>query len=428
MIGVLEIRQSPNQTRQVEGTPELDAGIEELAQSIRENGLVEPLVVRRGMVEGGPGLHVELIAGHRRLAACKRAGLGVVPCYVRDVDGAAAADLTVIENLQRRDLTPIEEAAGVARLLELRGEDAGRYEAVAASLGKSVRWVFRRASLARLTVAWRSQAEKYGLSAAYLEKVARLPAAVQAEVLKGLGEDYGVWARGGDMAVLEEEILVSTRELSRAPWAGCGLEKVCGGCGDRSDAQADLFEDMEGAPRCLNKVCFERKLAEFVRAAKKQLAAKHATVMEAPTKSAYLYSEKKDAGHTVPVLITEGSKAGALLWAPSKQEAEAVKAGAKPQGPDEEEKESLAYVRAVCACIENAGPVWDEAQGRAVPVGVIVALAVSCGVNALAVDAGTHAEPMKINRGLSICKKLHGYETILVTLWMAARKQAAKEL
>lgn len=352
----------------------------------------------------------------------------MAPCYPVAANEEQAADMTVIENLQRRDLTPIEEAWGVARLLELRGDDAGRYEAVAASLGKSVRWVFRRASLARLTVAWRSQAEKHGLSAAYLEKVARLPAAVQAEVLKGLGEDDGVWARGGDMAVLEEEILVSTRELSRAPWAGCGLEKVCGGCGERSDAQADLFEDMEGAPRCLNRVCYEQKLKDFVRVAKKQLAAKHATVMEAPTKSAYLYSEKKDAGHTVPVLITEGSKAGSLLWAPSKQEAAAVKAGAKPQGPTEEELESLAYVRAVCACIEHAGPVWDKENGRWATSHIVVALAMSCGVNAFAVDAGTHEDPVKINRALSISKKLHGYEDDFETLWMASRKQIAKEL
>ena len=85
----------------------------ELADSIREQGVVEPLVVRP--LKGG---RFEIIAGERRWRASQLAGLPDVPCVVREYSDEEAAAVTLIENLQREDLTPIEEAVAFRRMVE----------------------------------------------------------------------------------------------------------------------------------------------------------------------------------------------------------------------------------------------------------------------------------------------------------------------
>ena len=89
-----------------------DDSLNELAESIRENGIMQPLVVRPR--EGG----YELIAGERRWRAAQMAGLARVPIVIRDVDDRTALELALVENLQRENLDPIEEARGYAQLME----------------------------------------------------------------------------------------------------------------------------------------------------------------------------------------------------------------------------------------------------------------------------------------------------------------------
>jgi ParB family chromosome partitioning protein len=89
-----------------------DAKIQELASSIREKGIIQPLIVR----ETDEGY--ELIAGERRLRAAKLAGLPSVPAVIRDVADAEALELALIENIQRENLNPIEEAQAYQRLIE----------------------------------------------------------------------------------------------------------------------------------------------------------------------------------------------------------------------------------------------------------------------------------------------------------------------
>jgi ParB family chromosome partitioning protein len=102
--------------------------LQELADSIRERGIVQPLIVRE---QGGL---FELIAGERRLRAAQLLGLTEVPVLVRQADDRAVLEMALIENLQREDLNPIEEAQGYAQLIsqfQLTQED------VAAKVGKS---------------------------------------------------------------------------------------------------------------------------------------------------------------------------------------------------------------------------------------------------------------------------------------------------
>ena len=105
-----------------------EAKIEELASSIRNQGIIQPLVVRRN----GDGY--ELIAGERRWRAAMRAGLTHVPIVVRDASDHEALQLALVENLQREDLNPIEEANGYRRLLD---EFHWSQEEMAEKVGKS---------------------------------------------------------------------------------------------------------------------------------------------------------------------------------------------------------------------------------------------------------------------------------------------------
>jgi ParB family transcriptional regulator, chromosome partitioning protein len=92
-----------------------DAGLAEMVDSIREQGIIQPLVVRRS----GDGF--EIIAGERRWRAAQLAGLKEVPVVIKDATSAEAFELAIVENIQREDLNPVELAQAFERLIEERG-------------------------------------------------------------------------------------------------------------------------------------------------------------------------------------------------------------------------------------------------------------------------------------------------------------------
>ncbi len=104
-------------------------GLQELAESIREQGIMQPLLVR----EVAPGKY-EIIAGERRFRAAQLAGLSAVPVLISMADDRAAAAMALIENMQREDLNPLEESQGLARLI---AEFGFTHEAAAKAVGKS---------------------------------------------------------------------------------------------------------------------------------------------------------------------------------------------------------------------------------------------------------------------------------------------------
>jgi len=106
-----------------------EASLEELADSIREQGIMQPILVRP--VDGG---RFEIIAGERRWRAAQRAGLAEIPVLVKSVPDQAALALALIENIQREDLNPLEEAQGLQRLI---GEFGLTHEAAAKAVGRS---------------------------------------------------------------------------------------------------------------------------------------------------------------------------------------------------------------------------------------------------------------------------------------------------
>jgi ParB family chromosome partitioning protein len=106
-----------------------DASLADLANSIREQGIMQPILVRP--VEGGG---FEIIAGERRWRAAQRAGLAAVPALVKSVPDQAALALALIENIQREDLNPLEEAQGLQRLID---EFGLTHDAAAKAVGRS---------------------------------------------------------------------------------------------------------------------------------------------------------------------------------------------------------------------------------------------------------------------------------------------------
>ena len=106
-----------------------NASLDELALSIREQGVMQPILVRP--VEGG---RFEIIAGERRWRAAQRAGLADIPAQVREVPDQSALAMALIENIQREDLNPLEEAQGLARLI---AEFGLTHDAAVKAVGRS---------------------------------------------------------------------------------------------------------------------------------------------------------------------------------------------------------------------------------------------------------------------------------------------------
>jgi ParB family chromosome partitioning protein len=122
MVSIDQIDPNRNQPRQVMGD------LSELIASIQEKGVIEPLIVRQR------GERFQIIAGERRYQASVQAGLRELPVIVRDVDDTEVIELALIENLQRKDLTPFEEAEA---LESLAGRSGYTHEDLARRLGRS---------------------------------------------------------------------------------------------------------------------------------------------------------------------------------------------------------------------------------------------------------------------------------------------------
>jgi ParB family transcriptional regulator, chromosome partitioning protein len=125
-IALAAIRPLPGQPRRHFD----DAAIAELAESIRTRGLLQPIIVR----PAPDGSGYQLVAGERRWRAAQRAGLHDIPALVRALDDSATYEIALVENIQRQDLSAIEEAQGFRRLI---ADFAHSQEALAALVGKS---------------------------------------------------------------------------------------------------------------------------------------------------------------------------------------------------------------------------------------------------------------------------------------------------
>ncbi|MET3106930.1 ParB family chromosome partitioning protein [Oxalobacteraceae bacterium GrIS 2.11] len=111
-----------------------EGALTELAASIKAQGVMQPILVRPIAAQNGSAVKYEIIAGERRYRASRLAGLTEVPVLVKDVDDLAAAAMALIENIQREDLNPLEEAQGIQRLIQ---DFSFTHEQAAQAVGRS---------------------------------------------------------------------------------------------------------------------------------------------------------------------------------------------------------------------------------------------------------------------------------------------------
>ena len=111
-----------------------EGALNDLADSIREQGVMQPILIRPINDESSNGKHYEIIAGERRFRAAQIAGMKEIPAIVKHVDDKAAAAIALIENIQREDLNPLEEAVGIQRLIN---DFNFTHEQAAHSVGRS---------------------------------------------------------------------------------------------------------------------------------------------------------------------------------------------------------------------------------------------------------------------------------------------------
>jgi ParB family chromosome partitioning protein len=154
------------------GQPRSDFGnLSDLVESIKEKGVLEPLLVRPSDVGG----RFMIIAGERRYRASLEAGLSEVPCIELDVDEKEVAEISLIENLQRKDLTPFEEADGLHSLAERFGYT---HEEIAKRIGKSRTSITEVLSLALMPAPVRDECRRADITAkSMLLQIVRQPTA-----------------------------------------------------------------------------------------------------------------------------------------------------------------------------------------------------------------------------------------------------------
>ena len=160
-INVDQISPNPAQPRRNFDGQEL----ENLSRSIRASGLIQPITVRKAAAG------YELIAGERRLRACKLAGMATVPCIVNDCSADASAVMAMTENLQRQDLDMFEEAEGIRKLIEMWNVTQ---EEAAYRLGKNQSTIANKLRLLRLSEKERRRISDAGLTERHARALVRI--------------------------------------------------------------------------------------------------------------------------------------------------------------------------------------------------------------------------------------------------------------
>jgi ParB/RepB/Spo0J family partition protein len=267
-----------------------EAALGELVDSIRAVGISQPLIVRPEPLDGLVEKRFEIVAGHRRFKAATLAELEEVPCIVRELNDADARDLALIDNLQRVDVPPMEEAEAFGELLaRMTG-----IPAVAMRVGKDLAYVTKRLKLLSLTPWSRDALRGRLITIDHALLLARLGAEDQNQALKWCLDpnagpkkpvdkqieeslkyvkDEGRYRTWEPVSVvrLKEHIEQSTgRKLARAPWSLEDAALVpeaaaCNACPSNTKANTSLFGDLDiEEATCADGSCFQAKTAAFV--------------------------------------------------------------------------------------------------------------------------------------------------------------------
>ena len=230
IVGIEEVHPAPSQPRKAFD----DVKLNELATSIRNQGLIQPLVVRNR--DHGLGGGYEIIAGERRWRAAQRAGLHTIPVVVREVAPDRAFELAMVENLQREDLNPIEEAEGFERLIR---EFDYTQESLASRIGKDRSSVANALRLLRLPPAVRNMVIDGRLSMGHARAILGLEASGDTPTSAAENmERMGRRVVSRELSVRQVEELVRKERAAARTDAERAESRGSGGGGGGTDAEA----------------------------------------------------------------------------------------------------------------------------------------------------------------------------------------------
>jgi ParB/RepB/Spo0J family partition protein len=238
----------------------------ELLDSVRQHGILQPVLVRPLELGQKDGARFEIVVGSRRFAAAQQAGLGAIPAVVRPLTDQEVLELQVVENSQREDVHPLEEAEAYRRLRDQHGLSA---EEIAARLGKSRTWIYDRLKLAALADKPRKACLAGGLEISTALLLARLPKPLQDQALAEItAPDYE-----GPMSYRDARDLVATHyqcNLAEAAFDGQRVDLVagvgaCASCPKRSgNARHEYPEiDIKSPDVCTDLLCYRQKAAAW---------------------------------------------------------------------------------------------------------------------------------------------------------------------
>jgi ParB family chromosome partitioning protein len=338
--------------------------LNEMAESIRAVGLLQPILVRPTATEG----RFEIVAGARRFRAARLAEIESVSVRVCQLSDAQALEAQVIENLIRADVHPYEETQGFLALMRL---DPARYTAqeLAAKTGKSVTFVLQRLKLADLIPAAAKSFQKDEIATGHALLLARLSTPQQVEAFPHCFAD--VWLEGKQkkrlVNVAEFSHYIDSNiilELSEAPFSReddslYPAAGACLNCPKRSGFNTLLFPDVK-KDSCFDPACYGEKVTRFIAASNLvQLAGDYRAVPQGSAivpRSKYTVLKSGDrCGHATQGIVAIGNNTGAILTVCTSIECEKHSTvqprpmpaafGANPDAEDEEEPNPIQGLR-----------------------------------------------------------------------------------
>lgn len=258
------------------------AKLDELAASIKAKGVAQPILIRPVTPTAEAPQQYEIVAGERRFRASIMAGLPTIPAMLRNLSDVEALELQILENLQRDDPHPLEEAEGYERLMLERNYDVDQ---LAEKLNKSRSYVYGRLKLCALTTSVREQFLDDKFSAATALLIARIPnPSLQVKAAKEVSAtDWG----GNPMSYRAQRDLLRQRfmlDLKNAVFPikdAALLDEIgsCIECPKRSGNQPDAFEGEKHENLCTDPDCFAEKTAAHSKKAKQKAEARGQTVI-----------------------------------------------------------------------------------------------------------------------------------------------------
>ena len=235
----------------------------ELKASIRAKGVLTPLLVRP---VAGSADKFEVLAGSRRWAVAKAVGLAEVPAMVRTLSDAGALEVAIIDNLQREDLHPLDEAQGYAALLN----HGFNTKEIGLRIGKSDSYVQQRLVLQKLIPAVKKDLLADKITFGHGRVIARLTPEQQKQTLEAMFDEAREWPAGEDGPCTIRELVAWIQRNYHLDLHAAAFDKgdanllptepACTTCPKRTGANPSLFPEVKKADTCTDPHCFRRKL------------------------------------------------------------------------------------------------------------------------------------------------------------------------